>query len=1674
MEHKTNKKHTKTKKPYRWLRRFLRVLTWVVVFFVLLLLFIRSHWGQQLIVDKLVGYVADKTNTEIAIDKFFITFDGDLQMNGLYIEDKKGDTLIYSSSLEADIPLWKTITGETYGVENLHWDGLRANIIREDSINGYNFQFLIDAFGSSNTDAEESASETNEDINLVLGTFDFSDFKVKFYDEVIGINSDYRIGQLNAELENANLDSLSFDLERLVIQNSDFDIRQSQVESKEDDSNTSLPKIKIQQSTLQEVKTYFQNEDLATDIQIGDARLDNLFLGLDKLEFTTDLLAMDKAFISFNLKSAEEIESTPQNQDSSFEWPELILEANEVDMVNSKFEYTVNSEKPSRGNLNPNAITLNNLKIKANNFYLKDESARLLAQAISFDETSGLQLNTLKGDFKIDESAMQFKELEIGVNKNQVDGTILLSYTSLNQFITRPEEFQLDANISNYNLKLNEFYSFLPELESTPYFSELAQKPLSGTLIARGDTDILDIKTFQANWGNNTRLRTSAQLEKITSVNELHLDIPNLSFESSMDDVGVFYAPDESAIQLPETFQIEGEVSGRIDDMAADLKLDSSQGQINLKGNYTNQNQLQYDVALEVLEYELSKLLKNESLGDLTLQLEAKGQGSNLYNLDGNLKAEVQQFSFNDYTFKDLLIEGDLNNGNGDFSSRYKDKNLDFHLKSIVELDSTSLSTSTTLDLRGADLNGLGLLERDIKTGFQLAVDFNIKEDQYTAEVQLDEGVVVYNNENYLLGDLSSKVFASSDTTSVRVNNKMLDLDLRSNTNPQQLGASLHNHITGYFSMDKMPGDSITKPVKVKLVGTITESPVMKEIFLVNLKDLDTVQLAMDFDERKRNLDAKMIAPHINYYGNAMDSLKFSIHTTPKDFNFNLSFDGIQSGAFNIPETHFSGVQNEDKLSLLFRAIKDNSPLVHVKSSIIGDENKISYKIEPDSLILNSKLWTIAQNNEIVFAGDSISFKQFKIERNNQYVNLSDNLDSINKAHVALAFQNFNLKEVLSYFNPDFEIARGILEGDIVLTRPFSKSGILTELKIRDLNILNTDFGVLRIDGKSDLDDRYSIDASVKEGLADIDIRGQYTGKGENGDFDFEADINDFQMKALDSLSLGELQNSEGNLTGKINISGTTSNPIYDGQLNFKNAGFDIRMLNTKFRLPDEEVVFNNEAISFNELTVIDANYNTLTASGNIGTENYLNPTFDITLKAKDFIVLDAKKDDNDLFYGKAIIDADAKITGDLQIPKIEATLAISPETDFVYVLPTSTVSVEERDGVVTFVNRENPDAILTQTNKQNVKVTGFDINTRINVAEEAKFKVVIDENQDNEFQVQGNGELQVRMFPNGRLNLSGFYEAQDGYYKLSLYELVKRKFLVAPGSRVVWNGDPFNANLDVQAIYNVRASASSLMATQSSSLDPAERERYKQVLPFEVYLNIEGELFQPDISFRLDMEEDERDVAGGEIYGMVQQINQREEELNQQVFSLLVLNRFYPQPGSDGSSGGFSSLARQNVNDAIADRLNTFSNQVLGESSIELDFGLESYTDYQGTSPTERTQLNVAAQKKFFEDRLTVRVGSDIDLEGSDPNGETTSVVGNVSIIYELTPDGRFRLKGFRRNSFENVIDGQTIVDGIALIFTQEFNQFNQLWAALFKRKKMEESSYADDSTTKNEEKDK
>ncbi len=224
---KEEKKKNKPRK-YRFLRIIARIIAVLIILFFLLVLFIRSPWGQDIIVQRAVEYVSGKTHTKVEIEKLFITFDGNIMLKGLYLEDTKGDTLVYSKSLEADVPLLPIIRGNGIGVNSLDWEGLRANVIRKDSLSGYNFQFLLDAFVTPDT-TTVAVDTTSSPLNLILGEINFKDFDIVFDDSVLGIESRFRIGTLALQMKKTDLEHMEFRASEASISNARIKYIQSPV-----------------------------------------------------------------------------------------------------------------------------------------------------------------------------------------------------------------------------------------------------------------------------------------------------------------------------------------------------------------------------------------------------------------------------------------------------------------------------------------------------------------------------------------------------------------------------------------------------------------------------------------------------------------------------------------------------------------------------------------------------------------------------------------------------------------------------------------------------------------------------------------------------------------------------------------------------------------------------------------------------------------------------------------------------------------------------------------------------------------------------------------------------------------------------------------------------------------------------------------------------------------------------------------------------------------------------------------------------------------------------------------------------------------------------------------------------------------------------------------------------
>ncbi|WP_324023943.1 translocation/assembly module TamB domain-containing protein [Maribacter sp. BPC-D8] len=1628
-----------------------------------MILVVRTPWAQNFIVTKVTNYIADKTNTKVAVGKLYLTFSGDIQVENVFLEDKKGDTLFYSKSLQADIPIYPIVFKNSLSIDDVTSNGVVANISRDDNPDEFNFTFLIDAL----TTPTDSTAPASEAMNIDVGNLDLTDWKLKYNDTYLGTDINLLLGKLDVAVSEFDLEKMKFSLDELNLNNTQFTYNQTHpFPVTEDTTSTALPFIKVEDFKVENVAVNYnsQPDGLQTQLKLGTIELTDILADVSKNRYETDDLLFQDSQIAIQIKS-EEVVQDDTTENSAFEWPEFIIAANDINIAKNTFSYSLNGNVSNSDTFNPDAFKIQNFELLAKNLTYQPEKFNADVSKFSFSEPSGIRLNQLAFKVGLSDTEASLQDLVFHMNQSSANANLAIQFNSLKGAIKNPEKTNLSAEISNLNLELEDVLKLLPELAQNQYLDSLAAKPITGNLKAIGSLDKVNDFNTNLQWGKDTKLTAKGSISNLTNIDSLTYNLNNISLNSTKSAIDKIISSKELGISIPETILAAGNLSGGTTWVKPDINIKIPEGSATINALVNFDDTMKFNGQISVDSLQLGKLLQNDQLGEISLNVKGNGSGTEVGNIDATINGNISQFNYGGYDYKEVVINGILKDGNGNITANINDPNLNMKANATMALSSQENDITFTSNIIGADLQQLAITKQNIKIAANIIGDYKGSPSNFTINTTIEDGITIANNKQYQISTIALKAHIEDSITDVSIQSNFLNGLLASNASPNRINAALKKQLEHYFSTDDTTFEA-EDDIDAKLSLAIIPTPVLSKVFFNGVKDLDSVNIDASFNSKKRKISAEVKVPHIAYAGSSVDSLNAYIKGDSVDLKFSAGLADLIYEPIHLKQTYLEGSLKNKELQLDFTSKNDTVQVMHIGSGLTFERDTIKLHIDPENLILNKKQWEIPEENNIVIADAYSDFENVVLTRNAQKLEISNKFPKIKREHIAVLFEHFQLQTFLSFFNPDEALASGKVEGDLVILNPYTASGLVANINIKDFQVLQNSLGTLTLDASSKSLSEYDFDLAMKDGGANLTLTGDYTSKENTAYLNMELDIQKLQASILQGFSNEQLTNAKGYLDGSLLVKGSLAEPKYSGRINFNEFGLSLNAYKSAFTIDNQSIDIDQNDITFNSFTISDINQSTLTVDGNIITESFANPGFDLSVKTDQFRVLDSKRGDDELVYGTASIQADVTVKGDLKLPVIDGKLRVRDVTDLTYIVPQDQLDIQERDGVVIFVNRENPDAIRTRSDEEatNSFFAGMDINTILEIGDEAKFTIVLDEKTQDKLQASGSATLNLNIDPNQDIRLSGRLELTSGFYRTSLYNLVSREFQLQKGSSIIWSGDPYDAKMDVTAIYEIETSASSLMSSISYGSDSSVSGTYQQAADFLVYLNIDGQLTQPEISFALDMPESEQGNNGGAVYSRVQQLNEQESELNKQVFSLLVLNRFYPTSGSDGSSGGAISIAKNNVNKVLSNELTSISSKLLGNTGFELGFDLDSFEDYESGTAESRTQLNISASKKLFNDRLIVTAGSAVDVEGSASSSETeTPLIGNVTLEYLLNEKGTYRLKGFRKQEYQNIIDGQLIITGIAFIFNREFNKFSQLFNPLRKKHSNKEGSKKD-----------
>jgi hypothetical protein len=783
---------------------------------------------------------------------------------------------------------------------------------------------------------------------------------------------------------------------------------------------------------------------------------------------------------------------------------------------------------------------------------------------------------------------------------------------------------------------------------------------------------------------------------------------------------------------------------------------------------------------------------------------------------------------------------------------------------------------------------------------------------------------------------------------------------------------------------------------------------------------------------------------------------------------------GIESGSLRIPFTSLSGnVQNNILTYALEVKDAKEKQQYYIAGNLNHENAKNIFKIDAASFVLNYDRWSIDPENSIEFGDKRLYINKFYLDNAGNQLKIQSE-GSENNAPLKVEFVNFNIETIMNIVKKDEKLMQGLINGSAVVENVMTSPTFTSDLKIDDFTFKGEKVGDLEVKVDNKTANTLAANVALSDEGNDLKLTGDY--QLDAGTFDLDLNINKLNIKSIQGFSMDNIKEGTGYLSGNFKVTGNTSAPQVNGELNFNDAGFRVTQLNSYFKVKQEKIAINNGTISFDKFSLLDENDNELFVDGDIKTPDFKAYNFNLLVAANDFRAINSKSADNDLFYGDLFLDTKLNIKGNLDAPVIDGTIKINKETNFSVVLPQSDPSIADREGIVEFVDEDNmylKQTIEMENQLNQSELKGMNVNVAITIDKEAELNLIIDKGNGDYLKLKGEAELVGGIDQSGKTTLTGKYEFSEGAYEMN-FNGIKRKFELQKGSYITWNGEPTMANVNITAIYKANAAPIDLLGNQLSTMDQGVRNTYKQKLPFNTLLKMNGELMKPEISFGIELPDGNYDVSSNVVettQNKLKQLEQDPAELNKQVFALLLLNRFVGENPFASESGGTSAetLARQSVSKILSQQLNNLAGDLI--TGFEVNFDLESTEDYTTGSRENRTDLNVAVSKRLLDDRLKVTVGSSFGVEGQErANEESTNIAGDVALDYQLTKDGRYMVRAYRKNQYQVAVEGQVVETGVAFIITMSYNKFREL----FHRTEAEKELIREEKIRKEKEKQK
>lgn len=1620
---------------------------------------------QNFVKDKLIHYLEEKIQTKVSLERMYVGFPNSLVMENLFLEGKDIDTLLYVKSFDVGLDIPKLLQRKV-NLTSIDLEKIRANVVR-DKNGTFNFDYIIDAFA---TDEEEETDSKPFVINL--NKIKLKDIDVSFIDKQAGNDLRIYFNSLDTRVNKFDLDENTYALGDIKMDGLNLKLKQELVKEmteKVGEKVDSLNQAKPLNLSLQKLKlTNFtidygdDNSQTYAKVLFKDLETQIKKIDLAKNHYEVDRLILKDADILANLYVKEDANEAVQKEVEEFnpnlkeqENENLFLLLNKLRFENVKVEYNNTAIAATQRGMDFNHLNFSTLNIDVDAFKMENSAFSGKVKKVEIKEKSGLNIQDFRTNFVYNDHQAILDELYLETPTTILRDKIQLDYHSMEQWTEDLGSVKVFANLKNSKVGFSDILLLAPDLRKTSPFSTHPNAILAIDTKLEGRVDDLDIDHFKLSGLDQLKVDLNGKIKNAIDPDRLYYDLNIKELAASSKTIYNLVPKGTltNTIHLPSQIQIQGTAKGTSQIIQTKLKIKTSLGNADLDGdvNMTRKNHETYTLQADLKNLQMGKIINNKDLGSISGKLYAKGESFDPEVMNTEFKANLNSFGYQNYTYHNVDVKGNINHGDYYITADSKDPNADLNLVASGHYDSKNPTLQIDGEIQKLDLYKLGFYEELMMIAGKINANFtNINPDELNGELRLNDFAISDSKDVFPLQEIQLIALNTADENRIDLTSQVADVHLLGKYKLTQIFDSLLETLNTYYafrpSEKKIEIDSGQYFV---LDATIKDDDLIRK-FVPELKDFQTITINGSFnaDSRKIELDGEL--PFIQYGENSIEKGTFSVTNFNDELQYNLNVNSLKNESFALNKIEIKGDVKDNVLGYDISTRNEEDKIQFLLAGNLKSMNEINeISLNPNGLVLNSEDWKVNPDNRIQISDKGIFADNFKISKGNSQISLQSENQNFNSP-LNINIDNFEIETLTKLIESDSLLASGRINGKAQVRNIQKNMNLDADLKISEFMVFGNPVGNLTAKVNSDSYQLMNANIELTGNKNQANVVGTFNSK--TSQFDMNVAIDQLQMESIQGFTMNNLIDSEGYLSGKLNVSGTTDSPKIKGKLNFNQVGFTIKETGSKFKNINDPILFTDRGLEFHNFEIKDLDANAIVMDGQILTQTYTDFAFNLDVNAKNFKLIDSEEDREAMMFGKLAIDADLAIRGDLDLPKVNGSLKVTENTDFTFILPQSSPQLQARDGIVEFIDQSHPQLTVDEDDDKlsaQSKISGLDVSVNIEVVKEAKMSIVIDKANGDFVKLQGEAELTGGIDPSGKMNLTGIYAVEKGSYELTV-SLLKRKFDIQKGSTITWTGDPLSAVLDLTAIYKTNAAPIDLLQQQISGLSSAEVNRYKQQIPFNTLLILKGELMKPEISFKITTDEDNHSVSSDVLDNVKMKLNQLETdeaERNKQVFALLLLNRFVGENPFE-TEGGLSAetMARQSVSAILSQQLNNLAADLI--QGVDIDLGLDSRDDYTSGQKNTRTDLNLNVSKRLLNDRLKITVGSNFGIEGdARENEEMTNIAGDISIDYRLSKDGRYTLRAYRKDEYQVALQGQIIETGVGFIITLEYDEFKEIF---------------------------